>query len=527
MNSDIKIPVDYDAFLPPDAGGWYSDTVFGSVVWRVSGAKTTPDAADGGHLSWITDEYSTCCPFNSDNSRLILVHESYFGLYDGAGKYLKALPLEVNSSSEPRWSRQDNRTLYFHAGNRLATCDVESGVLTVVHTFTEYSSITGMGESDISLDGDHLVFCGTRGDGGQEVFLYTISKGSKSPASQVSGHPLDAIYVTPQNNVLLAWVTSGVTRYAGQELFDSNMKFLRQVSRSDGHKHLTVDADGSEVLIWCNSNDPQPICDNGIVKIRLSDGKQTCLTTLDWSLAVHVTAPDNAGFCFIETYDPTNPEPNTPGWKPYTSELLQIKLDGTVTRLAHHRSRPNSSYNYQPRVSCSRDGSRFVFNSNMDLQAISGEHVDYSDVYMVVTGQAPPPISPAPPAPVKWTRYEQDNAAIKYAGDWYPNRGAFNSGGSAVLGMDKGCTATFTFTGTGVCWIGFRDQWSGIAGVSLDGAAPTAVDTYSAKDLAQTVIWSATGLANVPHVLAVAVTGEKRPNSGAAWIWVDAFDVQN
>ena len=107
---------------------------------------------------------------------------------------------------------------------------------------------------------------------------------------------IDGSYVniTPNNEVIVSWIASGTTRYTGQELFDTKMNFLRQLSHADGHKHLTVDTNGAEVLIWTNSDDPQPIanCNNGIVKIVLSTAAQTCLLQLDWSLAVHITAPD-------------------------------------------------------------------------------------------------------------------------------------------------------------------------------------------------------------------------------------------
>src|SRR5204863_6970181 len=105
-------------------------------------------------------EYSTAAPFSSDNSRLILLHQSYFGLYDGNGSFIGNLPLEINSSSEPRWSRTDNTTLYYHAANQIKSYNVSSQTTKVVHTFKEYSSIKGNGEMDMSLDGDHLVFAG-------------------------------------------------------------------------------------------------------------------------------------------------------------------------------------------------------------------------------------------------------------------------------------------------------------------------------------------------------------------------------
>ena len=167
--------------------------------------------------------------------------------------------------------------------------------------------------------------------------------------------------------MIVSWIQSGIVRSTGQELFDTNMNFLRQVGDADGHKDVTLDTNGDEVLVWTNSNDPQPICNNGIVKIKLANGLQTCLASFDWSLAVHISAPDNSGFVYVETYAPSNPDPPS-GWMAYTNELLQIKLDGSqVLRLAHHRSRPfeANTYNWQPKMSTSRDGSRVVYGLSL------------------------------------------------------------------------------------------------------------------------------------------------------------------
>ena len=87
------------------------------------------------------------------NRKFILVHQSYFALYDGSGFYIHDLPLEINSSSEPRWSRKDNVTLYYHSGNMLKSANISTGAIAVVHTFSQYSSISGNGEMDISLTG--------------------------------------------------------------------------------------------------------------------------------------------------------------------------------------------------------------------------------------------------------------------------------------------------------------------------------------------------------------------------------------
>jgi hypothetical protein len=93
------------------------------------------------------------------------------------------------------------------------------------------------------------------------------------------------------------------------------------------------------------------------------------------------------------------------------------------------------------------------------------------------------------------------------------------------MAMDQGSQVTFSFTGTGVQWLGYRDGWSGIAQVYLDGALQGTIDTYSAFAQAQAVLYSLNGLTNASHKLTIAVTGTRNANSGGEWVWVDAFDV--
>jgi hypothetical protein len=123
------------------------------------------------------------------------------------------------------------------------------------------------------------------------------------------------------------------------------------------------------------------------------------------------------------------------------------------------------------------------------------------------------------------TRVEQDGAGVTYTGTWFPNSGTFNSGGSATMSVDAGSTATIAFNGTGVTWIGYQDQWSGIAQVSVDGTLTATIDTYASAEKAQSPIYTATGLPSGPHTLTITVTGQKSASSSNAWVWVDAFDV--
>lgn len=287
------------------------------------------------------------------------------------------LPFDVSAGSEPRWSRTASHVLYFHTGNQLKSLDIRTNHITLIHKFSEYTKITGAGESDICFDGNHMVFAGD----GRHIFVYDLEGDTKGSTFDTAGQPFDSLYITPDHNVTITWGTCAA--HCGIEMFDRNMRFVRRLAPNPGHMDVTRDVNGEEILLWANAADPMPVCENGIVKIRLSDAKQTCLITFDWSLAVHVSATDSSGWFFVETYAPSDPKPGRE-WALYTNEVLQIKLDGSeVRRIAHHRSRPFDSYNYTPRVAASRDGSRILFSSNYGMKVSK----DYTDAYLVEIDQ--------------------------------------------------------------------------------------------------------------------------------------------
>jgi hypothetical protein len=527
VDSGVYLPPQYQTLTPPPAGRSYTDPVFGTNILRVTDALAQRNSDTGGYLTFITDEYSTMSPFNNDGSRFLLVFQSYFALYDPAGNFVKECPLEVNSGSEPRWSRTSPDVLYYIRGNQLKQYNTATDAVSVVHTFGEYSKIGGNGESDICFDGNHFILAGDK----RYIFVYDLSSDRTGPVLDAGGRRFDSLYITPNDNVTVTWLAAGAARWAGIELFDRDMVFQRQLSTVGGHMDVTRDINGDEVLVLTNSADPAATCDNAIVKVRLSDGQRTCLLSLDWSLAVHISAPDGNGWCFVETYAPGDPL-SQPGWTTYTGEILQVKLDGSqVRRIAHHRSRPFNSYNYQPHVAVSRDGTRLVYSSNFGLQASLGYPAEYSDVYLVSLS-APTygngggtGVDTGGNGGAKTTRIEQDDAAVAYSGDWFRNSMTVHSGGSAKLAMDPGARATLSFTGTAVRWLGYADEWSGIANVYLDGEFKAVVNTLNSPSRAQAVLWEISGLKAGTHTLAIEATGTRNPSSGGAWVWIDAFEI--
>ena len=144
------------------------------------------------------------------------------------------------------------------------------------------------------------------------------------------------------------------------------------------------------------------------------------------------------------------------------------------------------------------------------------------DAFDIDSGQAVKGQTAAGPGLV-----QQNDPAITYSGKWFLITNSSMSGGTAVEATDVPSSATLTFTGDGVQWIGYKDPGSGIARVYVDGTLVATVDTYSATTTSQAVMYSATNLLppTGTHTMTIEVTGTSNSASTAAWVWIDAFQV--
>jgi len=133
--------------------------------------------------------------------------------------------------------------------------------------------------------------------------------------------------------------------------------------------------------------------------------------------------------------------------------------------------------------------------------------------------------------PTTISRLQETDPSVTFTPGWLQgDTGDLWSGGTAAASITQGHQVTFTFTGTEIRWLSARGPQHGIARVFLDGAFMTEVDTYSASDPVHPVqvqarVFTATGLADASHTLTIEVTGRKNPDSAAAIVVVDAFEV--
>jgi hypothetical protein len=123
---------------------------------------------------------------------------------------------------------------------------------------------------------------------------------------------------------------------------------------------------------------------------------------------------------------------------------------------------------------------------------------------------------------------DDSSPAITYTGSW--SSSTFQSfgvtdyfDGSESSSSTPGASASFTFTGPTIEWIGSTNDNQGYASVSIDGGTPTTVDTYSPTSDDQVTLFKSTGLSPGKHTITITVTSQKDSASSNTWQDIDAF----
>jgi hypothetical protein len=130
------------------------------------------------------------------------------------------------------------------------------------------------------------------------------------------------------------------------------------------------------------------------------------------------------------------------------------------------------------------------------------------------TPSAPAP-APAPANPdstaVAAVHIGQSASAIAYAGGWSIARLGAYTGGQVKYSVRDGATATVTFSGRSISWIGPLGPTRGRARILVDGVAIGTVDLHRSSFRARATLfhkgWAVAG----QHTLTIKVIGSGRP----------------
>jgi len=119
------------------------------------------------------------------------------------------------------------------------------------------------------------------------------------------------------------------------------------------------------------------------------------------------------------------------------------------------------------------------------------------------------------------TAIQQTTSAVHYRGTWATSTSTMWWGGTAKSSSTKGSTATYTYTGKSIAWVGLKGYNRGKAQVYVNGVLKATVDLYSGTTLRQRIIWSANYTTSATRTITIKVLG----TSGRPRVDVDGFIV--
>jgi hypothetical protein len=120
------------------------------------------------------------------------------------------------------------------------------------------------------------------------------------------------------------------------------------------------------------------------------------------------------------------------------------------------------------------------------------------------------------------TTYQEGSSRITYRGRWSATTYAGYLGRRAKWSKARGASATLTFTGTGVSWIGPTGPTRGKAKVYINGHYVKTVTTYSRSFAARRVLFTASYVTPKTRTLKIVVAG----TAGHPTVAIDAFVVR-
>ena len=115
----------------------------------------------------------------------------------------------------------------------------------------------------------------------------------------------------------------------------------------------------------------------------------------------------------------------------------------------------------------------------------------------------------------------QSSAAVRYRGTWTTARSTTWWGGTARSSSTRGSTASYTFTGRSIAWVGLKSSNRGKAQIYVNGVLKSTIDLYSATTLKQRIVWSANYATSATRTLTIKVLG----TTGRPRVDIDGFIV--
>ncbi len=374
QTSHDAIPQDFGVSRP-SAGKTIRDARFNNPITRIA---RPPDFSG----RCLIPEYSKRQMFNANESLLRLSDcDGRTHLYDAdTYEYRKTLGDPITGAQDIFWHPTDPNLLYFNTGATLFLYNTTTDAVSTVFRFQDGSGQTYLyadtfAEGNLSNDGRTYAVIGRMGDTDfREILVLDLQTGTILSRRDMPGGVdfVDWVSISPNGTYV---VVDYATSARGIEVYPRDLsQLLWTRSLGTGHSDLTLDADGTEVLVMDVYD--ETINQTVFRKYRLSDGQVTDLLAIGL-FDQHISCRNfgRPGWCTISVFDMNDDQSTSEThWEPFADEIFILNLDGSamnatggVERLAHHHSRRygvEGVYAAEPHATVSRGGDRIIFGSN-------------------------------------------------------------------------------------------------------------------------------------------------------------------
>lgn len=404
--TDPLVVVNQSTLAIPPVGSPVTEPDFGTTMYRVSGT--------GGGGRFEAPIYSQLQSFSPDAGYMLLDGSDGYTVRRLSG--FSRLPLDTSTWNAPRWDPASEHTVLHYDANDNSTLVIQrtnviTGETTNVFTFppSYWTVLSSQSFDEVSRDGRWMSGMATRFDGRSTIFVVDLPNRALTAAKTIESLyqsecqadpewgevPPDWVGISPLGRYLMVqWARDGTDACSGLESRSlTDASFVGRVY--DGHQHgdLGVGADGvSEFFMTFELYHPsgRPSIGERSLPGAESVSAPEYLQLLDWGNAGHISCQGPIGACLVSTAsDPSN------GYSAFENEVFIQRTDGSVDRLAHHRS-SICGYFAQPRATWSTDGSMAMFASDWERGSGECDGNEAVDPYLLQLGAQLPTTPPAP-----------------------------------------------------------------------------------------------------------------------------------
>jgi tRNA A58 N-methylase Trm61 len=353
-------------------------------VTRISDKNMSSDP----NLYQMRHDYSKDQCWNADGSEIMLA------AYGGQAQILDGETYEFlrwaqNIPSRQRWSYTNPDIMYGVIGNRLVSVHATTGVITTLHTFSEYTSIDlGLGEGNQSNDDRYWAILGKRNgwddtdfvtyDLETDTILGTLGQGDLGGLIDWVSMTQNGEYFVVRYNAYGNGTQQGIKRW--------NKDFTGQFNiwSNPQHGDIGIAVNGNPVWVTIGSGAGH--------YLHMTDMVTGVTTGLVWHSeygieGAHVSCRNvsRPGWAYISVEPPVN-DVNR---HRMTREMFAVKLDNSDTfeRWGFHNA-SSRTYWQQPHVTPNHDGTKVMFASSWGSTTIDNDNYAPTFVTEVGSGNA-------------------------------------------------------------------------------------------------------------------------------------------